>query len=219
VYALSSLPVDAQLKFLKQPLLPGPACTALALRPNPRQPSLFASLPEITEHERVSFSAEQNAQAVRRLEAIAPLLEFSSYGKRARPTFRTVGGVSVRSMSALAGYLADQRHVCARTLWNWYARYRKLGYSGLIDRVRCDKGKSRYFEAHPAVRAFAENKYLGERLSIRLVYQALLRDLRSLELACSRPPSYAAVRSYLQKLPKAARNLQPGRKAAVSRAL
>src|ERR1035441_734864 len=31
-YALSSLPVEAQLKFLKQPLLSGPDCTALALR-------------------------------------------------------------------------------------------------------------------------------------------------------------------------------------------
>src|ERR1035438_4073363 len=33
-YALSSLPVEAQLKFLKQPLLSGPDCTALALRPD-----------------------------------------------------------------------------------------------------------------------------------------------------------------------------------------
>src|ERR1022692_3402524 len=31
-YALSSLPVEAQVKFLKQPLLSGPDCTALALR-------------------------------------------------------------------------------------------------------------------------------------------------------------------------------------------
>ena len=31
-YALSSLPVEAQLKFLKQPLLSGPDCTALALQ-------------------------------------------------------------------------------------------------------------------------------------------------------------------------------------------
>ena len=47
-----------------------------------------------------------------------------------------------------------------------------------------------------------ENKYLGERLSIRLVYQALLRDLRILEPECTRPPSYSAVRSYLKQLPK-----------------
>ena len=47
-----------------------------------------------------------------------------------------------------------------------------------------------------------ENKYLRERLSIRLVYQALLRDLRNLESGCTRPPSYSAVRSYLQQLPK-----------------
>src|ERR1022692_3661153 len=76
-YALSSLPVDAQLKFLKQPLLSGPACTALALRSDLRQSNLFASLPEVTEPERLNFSARQNAQALRRLEAIAPLLELS----------------------------------------------------------------------------------------------------------------------------------------------
>ena len=39
-YALSSLPVEAQLKFLKQPLLSGPACTALALRSNLNQSNL-----------------------------------------------------------------------------------------------------------------------------------------------------------------------------------
>src|ERR1019366_8927228 len=74
-YALSSLPVEAQLKFLKQPLLSGPACTALALRTELNQSSLFASLPEVPEPERLNFSARQNAQALKRLEAIAPLLE------------------------------------------------------------------------------------------------------------------------------------------------
>ena len=108
----------------------------------------------------------------------------------------------MRSTNSLADYLADQHHVNPRTLWNWYAQYRKLGYAGLVDRVRSDKGKSRFLAAHPAVRAFVENKYLGERLSIRLVYQALLRDLRTLEPACTRPPSYSAVRSYLKQLPK-----------------
>src|ERR1700690_2644853 len=63
-YALSSLPVEAQLKFLKQPLLSGPACTALALRSELNQSSLFASLPEVTEPERLGFSPDQNAQAL-----------------------------------------------------------------------------------------------------------------------------------------------------------
>ena len=118
-YALSSLPVEAQLKFLKQPLLSGPDCTALALRPDPRQSKLFASLPEVAEPERLNFSPEQNAQALKRLEAIAPLLEFASRSQRSRPTFRTIGGIIVRSMNSLVGYLADQHHVSARTLWNW----------------------------------------------------------------------------------------------------
>jgi transposase InsO family protein len=201
-YALSSLPVEAQLKFLKQPLLSGPDCTALALRSNLNQSKLFASLPEVPEPERLNFSARQNAQALKRLEAIASLVEFSRRSRRSRPTFRTIRGVAVRSMNSLVGYLADQHHVSARTLWNWYAQYRKLGYAGLVDRVRSDKGKSRFLKAHPAVRAYLENKYLGERLSIRLVYQALLRDLRNLEPECTRPPSYSAVRSYLQQLPK-----------------
>src|ERR1019366_3033512 len=180
-YALSSLPVEAQLKFLKQPLLSGPDCTALALRSDLIQSTLFASLPEVTEPERLNFSAKQNAQALKRLEVIAPLLEFSSRSRRSRPTFRTTAGVAVRSMNSMAGFLADQHHVSPRTLWNWYRQYRKLGYAGLVDRVRSDKGKSRFLKAHPAVRAYLENKYLGERLSIRLVYQALLRDLRNLE--------------------------------------
>src|ERR1017187_3064479 len=185
-YALSSLPVEAQLKFLKQPLLSGPDCTALALRSDLNQSKLFASLPEVTEPERLNFSARQKAQALKRLETIAPLVEFSSRSQRSRPTFRTIGGVAVRGMNSLVGYLADQHRVSARTLWNWYGQYRKLGYAGLVDRVRSDKGQSRFLKSHPAVRAFIENKYLGERLSIRLVYQALLRDLRNLEPDCTR---------------------------------
>src|SRR5664280_2781558 len=153
-YALSSLPVEAQLKFLKQPLLSGPDCTALALRSDPSQSNLFASLPEVPEPERLNFSAKQNAQALKRLETIASLLEFSSRSRRSRPTFRTIAGVAVRNMNSLAGYLADQHHVSARTLWNWYGQYRKLGYAGLVDRVRSDKGKSRFLRAHPAVRAW-----------------------------------------------------------------
>ena len=199
---MASLPVDAQLKFLKQPLLSGAVCEPLPVRSNANQSSLFASLPEVTEPERLNFSAEQNAQAAKRLEAIAPLLEFSGRGRRSRPTFRTVGGVAVRSMNSLADYLADQHQVSSRTLWNWYTQYRKLGYAGLVDRVRSDKGKSRFLKDHPAVRVFIENKYLGERLSIRLVYEALRRDWRTLEPECPRPPSYSAIRSYLQQLPQ-----------------
>src|ERR1019366_2746939 len=118
-YALSSLPVEAQLKFLKQPLLSGPDCTALALRSDPNQSNLFASPPQVPEPERLNFSAKQNAQALKRLEAIAPLVKFASRSQRSRPTFRTIAGVAVRSMNSLASYLADQHHLSARTLWNW----------------------------------------------------------------------------------------------------
>jgi hypothetical protein len=116
------LPVEAQLKFLKQPLLSGPDCTALALRSDSGQSNLFASLPEVPEPERLNFSARQNVQALKRLEAIAPLVEFASRSRRSRPTFRTVAGVAVRSMNSLASYLADQHHLSPRTLWNWYAQ-------------------------------------------------------------------------------------------------
>ena len=92
-------------------MLSGPACTALALRSDPSQSNLFASLPEVTEPERLNFSPEQNTQALKRLEAIAPLLEFASRSRRSRPTFRTIGGVAVRSISSLAGYLAEQHDV------------------------------------------------------------------------------------------------------------
>src|ERR1035437_1914261 len=81
-YALSSLPVEAQLKFLKQPLLSGPNCRALALRSDLNQSNLFASLPEVTEPERLNFSAKQNAQALKRLETVAPLVEFRSRSQR-----------------------------------------------------------------------------------------------------------------------------------------
>src|ERR1039458_9284859 len=176
LYALSSLPVEAQLKFLKQPLLSGPDCTALALRSDPNQSKLFASLPEVAEPERLNFSARQNAQAMKRLEAIAPLVEFSRRSRGSRPTFRTVAGVAVRSMNSLAGYLADQHQVSPRTLWNWYGQYRKLGYAGLVDRVRSDKGKSRFLKAHPAVRS---EEHTSELQSLRHLVCRLLLEKKT----------------------------------------
>ena len=49
-------------------------------------------------------------------------------------------------MNSLADYLADQHHVSPRTLWNWYAQYRKLGYAGLVDRfgpIKASRDSSR----------------------------------------------------------------------------
>ncbi len=200
---MSSLPAEAQLKFLEQPLLSGPASGALALRTDSNQPNLFGSLPEVAGPERLNFSADQNAQAIKRLEAIAPLLEFASRSKRSRPTFRTIGGAAVRSMSSLVRCVADQHQVSPRTLWNWYAQYRKLGYAGLVDRVRSDKGESRFLKSW-SCRPWhlVENKAIRERLSIRLVDEALRMDWKRLEPENPRPPSYSAVRSYLTRLPK-----------------
>jgi hypothetical protein len=68
-YALSSLPAQAQLKFHSERLLGVPAGTGLTLASHSNQGTLFSALPEVSEPERISFSSEQNAQAMKRLEA------------------------------------------------------------------------------------------------------------------------------------------------------
>ena len=200
-YDPASLPADAQLKLLRLSIPAPTESTALILATRGQQP-LFCPVPAVPRESLVGLSPSQSAQAQTRLEAIAPLVDYARTPKTRRVGFRTLGGRAVRSMTSLVGYVAECYHVSPRTLWHWYARFRKHGYAGLADQVRCDKGQSRVFSEHLAARAFAETKYLRERLSIRLVHRAIVREWSRLSDPAERPPSYSAVRAYLKALPK-----------------
>lgn len=201
-YDPASLPPDAQLKLLKLSISVPPESTALILAGSRGQQSLFSATHSAARESLVGLSPSQNAQAQMRLETIAPLLDYARTPKAQRAVFRTLGGRAVRSATSLVTYVAEQYRVSPRMLWHWYARYRRHGYAGLAGLPRSDKGASRFFTKHAAARAFAETKYLRERLSIRLVHRALVREWSRLSEGGEHPPSYSTVRAYLTALPK-----------------
>ncbi|MDP9263463.1 MAG: DDE-type integrase/transposase/recombinase [Acidobacteriota bacterium] len=201
-YAASSLPAETQLKLVRLSLPASSESAALAITAPPGQARLFAQMPAVRPEDRANLAPAQSAQAQSRLEVIAPLIDYAHHRKRERKEFHTLGGRAVKNLTSLAEYVAEQHHLSPRTLWKWYSRYRKFGYAGLADRPRADKGRSRFLAAHPAARAFVETKYLRERLSIRLVHQAVLREWARLADRDEKPPSYSTVRAYLEALPK-----------------
>jgi hypothetical protein len=119
--------------------------------PSTSQAVLFSPPPAIPEDQRLLLSAADLATAEQRLNAIAPMLDF----KNGTAAAITVGGKTISNLDALAAYLAAQHEVSARTMWDWYTRFRKHGFAALADRLRSDKGKSRFFVQYPRPRSLS----------------------------------------------------------------
>lgn len=162
------------------------------------QRGIFDHSPELARPDRVVLPGHLQEQANERYQAIAPLLEFAR-GVKQFP-FSTLGGKTIRNLDQLAAHIAEEQQTSTRTIWRWYTRYKNGNSPALANRARSDRGQSRYFEDNPVLRSFAEKKYLSERLSIRMVHEALERECSTRRLDA---PSYSTVRAYLASLPAA----------------
>jgi putative transposase len=146
-----------------------------------------------------ALTPEQQKTARERAKIIEPMLDWA--GGR-RWTMKLGSGSIVATMDDLARWLGEQHATSPRTLWSWYARFKKDGLAALADRARSDKGTSKFFAQYPDARAFVENKFLNERISIQSSWEALTREWPRLYNHGSRPPSYETVRAYLAALPE-----------------
>jgi transposase InsO family protein len=158
------------------------------------QRGIFESLPELADVHRVVLPQELEKQAQERYQAIAPLLEFAKL-RASNPECP-----HLHSLSVFVQWIAAQSNLSVPTLWRWLKRFKSHGYAALADAARSDKGHSRYFDDNPVLAEFAQKKYLSERLSIRMVHEALDRECRKRGL---KAPDYKTVRMYVQALPKA----------------
>jgi DNA adenine methylase len=193
-YLLSSLPAEAQMKFIK--------AGGLARR-NAETLPLFAPPPEVKPAPgRVVLPPELEAQAQARYAAIEPLVDFRKRTNGHRPTFRTQDGRAITNLNALASYVAAQQRpsVSTRTIWRWLGCFDEEGYAALPDAPRSDRGQSRFFVEHPKAAVFVQFKYLSEGIhNVRLVHDALCREWAKLE-KMGEAPSYPTVRAYLDSL-------------------
>lgn len=187
-YLLSSLPFDAQVRLAQRR-------SALMLSPGE---------PPTAEKPKVALSPEEEQQARARYRIIEPLLNFKAEEQSAaRPQMHLglglllTDGSPVRNLSQMCAYLAETHQTDKATLWRWLKRFRAQGRVGLADRVRADKGKSRFFEDNPKAAALAAYLYLEQRQSVQSAYEAIRRDCLSLDLTPEELPHYATVYRFL----------------------
>ncbi|HKI11417.1 MAG TPA: hypothetical protein VKA02_04830 [Candidatus Acidoferrum sp.] len=195
-YELSSLPAEVQdsyaagkglaiIRAAEQTLSSSAVATTLQPRP------------------RVAVPEDLKDQAQQRYRAIQPLLDFRKRTSGARPTFPLADGRLIRTVVDLAKYVGAQQvpPVSWSTLLRWLKRFDREGCAALADRVRKDKGQSRWAEEHPAAALFLQQKYLHEGLSRQMSWEALVREWPKIEKK-GKPPCRDAARTFLNALPE-----------------
>src|SRR5579864_75541 len=198
-YAASSLPADAQMQRLRQrmaseSLVPvRQSLTAVATLPAPDSDKTIRVLD--------AMSPEEKKQAESRLAVISPMVDFQNRTNGHRPVFRSATGVEITTLGGVARHVASISGFSERQIWRWWVRYSEDGPGGLADRRRSDLNTSRFFSQHLEAGQFAQNKYLNERLSFKLVHEALLREWPRLRNSGDdRAPDYKTLRVYLKGL-------------------
>ncbi|MGO9641442.1 MAG: hypothetical protein ACLP1Y_09080 [Candidatus Acidiferrales bacterium] len=204
-FLLSSLPEAAQVRHAEQT---AQKPDALAIREN-------AALAE-TEPKRRPAAALQKTprwraivpeknvklqvRVERRLEAIAPLIEYHRLATR-REQNEMLGARGVRNFTELVDQAAVAADEKRRTLFRWLALFKSGGEPHLAGPVRQDKDKSRFFEEHGAAAAFVQNAYLTEGLNVFDIRDTLWRRWAEIGERGERP-SYSTIRRYIRAIPK-----------------
>jgi transposase InsO family protein len=210
-YLANMLPESDQARLAELRLLVPTACVALAPA-TPRQPGLFAGVPQVNEDHLRTLTERQREQVRFRLAVITPMLQWE---EGHRPPLVLRDGRAVKNSDDLARYLGDMHNISRATIWKWVRGWREEAELGLARKRRRDLRAPRYFAAHPEAAKFVLAKYaeLGAtasngRPSLKLIFDALMR-----ELPCLSPdrthtdwPCYSTVRAYLHRLPPVARD-------------
>jgi putative transposase len=192
-YLLSSLPADAQGRHLGPSITTAPR-TQLMTLPAP----LFA-VPQATEPERNQLTDPDDiAQANERYEILRPILEFQKDPHRFASI--CVDGKPVDSEARLQIWIAEQHNINPRTLRRYKQRYMEGGWAALADRVRSDRGQSRWFAKYPNAAMLAAYVYLEQRQSVSVAWEAIKRDHLMLDVPADDLPSYETVRAALQSV-------------------
>ena len=128
--------------------------------------------------------------------------------------------LGVHNREELADFIGAQQQppVSGRMIREYERRFAEALKAGenaeaaVCDRLRKDRGESRFFAAHPDAAAFVQQKYLVERIgNVSLVHEALEREfdrfrckghrLSDGNLAPCQVPDNDTVRRYLRELP------------------
>jgi len=185
-YLAASLPALAQ---------PAQSHLALVTAPVPPLP-LFAGVPDQPEAVRIVLpSPEAQKQAEQRLQILKPILEFPE--NPARFAHLVVSGRRVTSVERMIEFVAESTGNSPRTIKRWMAAFRNDGFASLADKVRADKGQSRWFNQHHQAAIFAAYLHLNERQSVTFICEQIEAMREQLAIAEDDMPSRETVRLFL----------------------
>ena len=199
-FLLGSLPPDLQIEIVRRR-----AAVSQREQAGSGQTSTqlirFRSEPALADAPRVVLpDPEAQAEAERRLRAIEPLLQYLQWETPAeKQQWCDQNDLTVKNSEDLARQIASKEGCAGSTVWRWVKRFREDGFIALADRIRADKGQSRWFEAHPNAKIFAAYLYLIERTSISYVWEQIEYEIETLGLAPAELPSRETVRVFLSQ--------------------
>lgn len=156
-------------------------------------------------------SAEQDAQAQERFAILETILAYKAEPLR-YGMLRLKDGTPVTSHTRMVEYTSEVSGVSRSQLYRWLSAFSEGGKPALVDRLRRDKGSSRFFRTYPKAAWLAcylffgdpdapeaQRRFMGQ--SSRFCFEAILRDLDMLGIPAEDAPCYDTVRAYLASMP------------------
>lgn len=221
-YLLSSLRSDLQLEVIRRR-------TAIirhdqaAANNNTAQLIPFRREPASVGAPRIVLpDPEAQAEAEHRLQVIGPLLDYLQWKT---PTEKQLwcarNELRISNSEDLAAQIASKEGCASSTIWRWVKNYRTCGFAALADRIRADKGQSRWFSRHHDAAVLAAYLYLGDidrkdlrpmekphrGQSIAFVYDQICERAEQLGIGEGELPSRETVRNFLSQISPAMRTL------------
>jgi hypothetical protein len=103
------------------------------------------------------------------------------------------GSATIATMEQLSQHLALLNGVSHSTIWKWYSRFKRQGFSGLHRPQRADKGRSLFFVRHFRSAAFVIELSVKSGRSAFSIHNELLRSGED-------APSYNTTREFVKSL-------------------
>jgi putative transposase len=143
---------------------------------------------------------EAQQQAEQRLAVVNQVLDYQKDPQRFG-RLQMKDGTRVTSVSRMVAYVAETSGNCEKTIWRWLELYKRGGVPALADRVRSDKGQSRFFKEHSKAALLVAYLFLDCRASAAVCHESIVREAAVLEIPAEDLPSVATVRRWLNAMP------------------
>jgi hypothetical protein len=178
------------------------------------QLALFSTRPATVIEMRIPVGQKQETAAEKRFEIIAPLAGLPNGPDSQRFPYLMPDGKRVNSWGEAVAWCAAHCGKSTKTVRRLYAQFAKNGRGALLRRKRKDKGSANFFARYPKAAWLSAYLYLECQSSMRVVHEAILRDMELLQIPAETAPSYETVRAWLKQVPAAlAVYAREGRKA------